>query len=122
MAHSHKILEENKHGETPSSNKDMKSFVKTLCKGACFQHPSVEITHNESTEHSRFLIMYLLSKGCENIDSIISELDGLYPNLINERTTCQCKLFRSPNAVSMTSPFIKGTLSYQLLFLEFINS
>ena len=45
------------------------------------------------------------------MDGALSEMDKLYPNMVEEKLKLQCNLFRSQNGVSVSSTFIRELLS-----------
>jgi hypothetical protein len=65
-----------------------------------------ESKQNQDIHQSLFMIMYAIGKGCEQMDVVMSELDSLYPDLVEERLACQTKLFRSEYASSVSDHYL----------------
>jgi hypothetical protein len=101
-----KVVEEQKV-EQKLEPRSLEKFLKQLGNSSRKESELKEAPQNQSKEQSLFLILYTLSKGCEGVDSVISELDKLFPDLVDERLQCQTKLFRSPYAVSISNTFVE---------------
>ena len=87
--------------------RQLETFLKRLGRPTPDAELVPEAPENDDINYSLYLIMYTLNKGCENMDTVIADFDKLYPNLTDERLRCQCKLFRSPYAVSVSATFVR---------------
>ena len=77
--------------------------------------------NNETVDESLYLIMYVLSKGCDNIDIILKEMSQLQTNSNESQTSLQSKLFRSENSVSVRATFVRELIKAMNKFSTFIS-
>ena len=114
------VLEKTEPNGTDISARDMTSFVNNIFRPTQLE-PQLKNVYNENIDESLYLIMYVLNQGCNNIDSVISEMNQLEPNAITEKVTLQCKLLRSESAVSLSSTFVEELVRALEIFQSFMT-
>lgn len=98
-----KTVEEQK-GASRVAPRSLESFLKKLGNKSNEESAPAEARENDNVHPSLYLIMY---RGCEQVDTTMSELDSLYPDLVKERLKCQSDLFRSQYSVTVSATFVE---------------
>jgi hypothetical protein len=98
---------EKQKSERKTAPRNLEKFLKRLGNKQEEIKDQPETPQNQNSHYSRYLIMYTLHKGCDEMDAVLSKMDSLLPDLQTERLQCQAALFRSKYAVSISSVFIK---------------
>ena len=114
------LLETQDKTATYLSSRDMKTFIQKLCLPKQLKS-QLKSMNNETVDESLYLIMYVLSKGCDNTDIILKEMSQLQTNSNENQVSLQSKLFRSENSVSVRATFVDELLKAMNKFNSFIS-
>ncbi|CAI2369874.1 unnamed protein product [Moneuplotes crassus] len=106
--------------ETKIERRNFENFLKRL-ENRSIQELIINPNYpeNEMEELSLYLIMYIISKGCENMDADIQKLNFL--NFDDEHLTTQTRLYRCQHGVSITMTFIKELIKAMERFTDFLD-
>ena len=113
-------LEEQKNPDkTPA--RSIESILRSLGNKPEEKVDYTKTKHNKDISQSLYLIMYTMNKGCEDIDSVIQQMDALYPDLVQEKLKLQTQLFRSSYAITISNNYITEVANTLEYFCGFVG-
>ncbi|CAI2362161.1 unnamed protein product [Moneuplotes crassus] len=101
---------------------NMVDFLKTLEDRHFVKPISFDYPENNSENFSLYLIMYIISKGCDETDKILKNLNSLDLKSEDQKLKYQSELYRSKYCCNITSTFAEELVKSLQAFVKFCDN
>lgn len=116
-----KLTLEKQKNEKKLPPRNLEKFLMSLGNKTTEEDSIPSAEENKGTDLSSYLILYTMSKGCEEIEAVLSKMDALYPDLIDEKLECQTSLFRSQYGPAVSYRFVEQVTKALERYSKFVE-